>query len=62
VAGDAVTASGEAVGSVTTAGVSPRLGPVAMAYLRRSHCEPGTAVEVRGAPATVVALPMQAPA
>jgi aminomethyltransferase len=45
------------VGRVTTAAVSPRLGPIAMAYVHRSRAEAGTEVEVDGAPATVVALP-----
>src|SRR5262249_22712267 len=52
-----ITADGESIGHVTTAGVSPRLGPIAPGYLHRSHFEPGTAVTVDGAPATVVALP-----
>ena len=56
-AGAGVTADGREVGRVTTAAVSPRLGPVALAYVHRSHFEPGTAVEVGGAAATVVALP-----
>ncbi len=59
-AGATVTADGRAVGRVTTAGVSPRLGPVALAYVHRSHAEPGTAVAVEGAPATVTALPFPA--
>jgi tRNA-modifying protein YgfZ len=56
-AGDPVTAEGKDVGRVTTAAVSPRLGPVALAYVHRSRADPGSAVEVAGAPATVVALP-----
>ena len=57
-AGTAVLAEGREVGRVTTAGASPGLGPIAMGYVHRSHYEPGTIVEVAGAPATVVALPM----
>src|SRR5262249_39507886 len=34
------------VGVVTSSVRSPRLGTVALAYLRRGHHEPGTAVEV----------------
>jgi folate-binding protein YgfZ len=49
-----VTAEGKDVGRVTTAAVSPRLGPIALAYVHRSHFAPGTAVEVGGARATVV--------
>ncbi len=56
-AGDAVTAEGKDVGRVTTAGISPRFGAVALAYVHRSRSEPGSLVDVAGAPATVVALP-----
>lgn len=53
-AGAPLTASGKDVGRVTTAAVSPRVGPIALGYVRRTHFAPGTAVEVNGAPATVV--------
>jgi folate-binding protein YgfZ len=53
-AGAAVVVEGREVGRVTTAAVSPRLGPIALAYVHRGHFAPGTAVEVGGAPATVV--------
>jgi folate-binding protein YgfZ len=56
-AGATVRAEGQDVGRVTTAGVSPRLGPIAMAYVHRKAFEPGTTVEVDGRPATVAALP-----
>lgn len=56
-AGATVTAEGTEVGRVTTAGVSPRLGPIAMAYVHRRAFEPGTAVEVDGSKAVVEALP-----
>jgi folate-binding protein YgfZ len=56
-AGAPVRAASQDVGRVTTAGVSPRLGPVAMAYVHRKAFEPGTAVEVDGHPATVASLP-----
>jgi len=56
-AGDTVRAEGAEAGRVTTAAVSPRLGPIAMAYLHRSRAEPGSTVEVGGSPATVMALP-----
>src|SRR5262245_38880309 len=51
------------VGRVTSAAWSPgRSRPVALAFVRRQHAEPGTAVTVRWdggqAPATVTALPM----
>ncbi len=54
VAGTPVTAEGHDVGRVTTAAVSPRLGPIALAYVHRNHFAPGTAVEVGGARATIV--------
>jgi folate-binding protein YgfZ len=56
-AGTAVRADGAEVGRITTAAVSPRRGPIAMAYIHRRSFEPGTAVEVDGAPAVVSALP-----
>jgi folate-binding protein YgfZ len=52
--GAPVTADGQEVGRVTTAAVSPRLGPIAMGYVHRSHFAPGTRVLVDGAPAVVV--------
>jgi folate-binding protein YgfZ len=52
--GTAVTASGKEVGWITTSAVSPRLGPIALAYVHRSHFAPGAAVEVDGRTATVV--------
>ena len=53
-AGATVRVEGREVGRVTTAAVSPRLGPIALAYVHRGYFAPGTAVEVDGAPATVV--------
>jgi folate-binding protein YgfZ len=53
--GTPVTAEGKEVGQVTTAAVSPRLGPIALGYVHRGHFAPGAAVEAGGAPATVVA-------
>ena len=52
--GAVVSAEGREVGRVTTAAVSPRLGPIALAYVHRGHFAQGTAVLVDGAPATVV--------
>jgi folate-binding protein YgfZ len=57
-AGASVLAAGKEVGRVTTAAVSPRLGPIALAYVHRDHADPGTGLLVRGAAATVVGLPM----
>jgi folate-binding protein YgfZ len=43
---------GNEVGQVASSVVSPRLGPIALAYLRRGSQEPGTVVEVQGDGAT----------
>jgi folate-binding protein YgfZ len=60
-AGDAVTCEGAEAGRVTTAAVSPQLGPIAMAYVHRSRFEPGTRVDVGGQAATVSLLPLERP-
>ena len=52
--GTPLAAEGREVGRVTTAAVSPRLGPIALAYVHRSHFAAGAAVEAGGAPSTVV--------
>lgn len=57
-AGDEIRLEGKPVGAVTTAGVSPTHGPVAMGYVHRSAFEPGTRVSVADAEAEVVALPL----
>jgi len=57
--GATVSAGGRDVGRVTTAAESPRLGPIAMAYVHRNHFEPGSAVEVAGVAATVALLPLE---
>jgi len=56
--GAVVRAEGKDVGVVTTAGVSPRLGPIAMAFVHRSRHEVGSTVEVDGQSAVVAALPL----
>ncbi len=55
--GAAVFAEDKEIGRITTAARSPRLGPVALAYVHRNQAEPGTAVSVGGEPATVVQVP-----
>ena len=45
------------VGRITSAVHSPSLGPIALAYVRRSACAEGTALDTGGAQATVVPLP-----
>jgi tRNA-modifying protein YgfZ len=47
---------GKAVGRLGSTCVSPRLGPIALALVRR-EAEPGATVEVGGTPAEVVGLP-----
>jgi tRNA-modifying protein YgfZ len=44
--GAKVLHAGAEIGQVTSSVVSPRLGPIALAYLRRGHQDPGIAVEV----------------
>ncbi len=52
--GAVLTVGGKSVGRVTTAAASPRLGPIALAYVHRDHFDAGTVVEADGTPATVV--------
>ncbi len=60
-AGATVQAEGKPAGKVTSAVISPRLGPIALAVLRRPYHEPGATVQVltEAGPvqATVTALP-----
>ena len=58
-AGDIIQAGGKEVGRLTTTGISPDLGAIAMGYVHRSVAEPGTAVEVASAPAVVARLPLR---
>jgi folate-binding protein YgfZ len=58
-AGAPIRAEDRQVGRVTTAAVSPRLGPIAMGYVHRSRLEPGTRVEVGGTEGTVEPLPLE---
>ncbi len=46
--GAAVQAEGRGAGEVTSAVVSPTLGPIALAVIKRPHFSPGTVVMVRG--------------
>ena len=61
VRGAAVSAGDKDIGRVTSAAVSPRLGPIALAYVHRNQAEPGTAVSVDGRTATVVEVPFPNP-
>ena len=56
--GTVLRAEGRDVGVVTTAGVSPRLGAVAMAFVHRSRAEPGSTIEAGETRGTVAALPL----
>ncbi len=56
------TSEGDLAGTVTSAALSPRLGALALAVLKRPHHAPGTALRVGGAdgqPALVAALPFE---
>ncbi len=53
-AGGKVVRDGAEIGQVTSAVTSPRLGSIAMAYLKRGHWEPETPVEVEGMAGVVV--------
>ncbi len=56
--GESVQAEGRAVGVITSAAISPRHGPVALAVLKRPHHEPGASVTVGdGVSAQVSSLP-----
>jgi folate-binding protein YgfZ len=57
-AGTALRAADKEIGRVTTAAVSPRFGPIALAFVHRSHFEPGTVVDAGGVRATVASLPL----
>jgi tRNA-modifying protein YgfZ len=56
-AGSSVTSEGKPAGIITSIAISPRLGPIALAVLRRPYHEPGTAVSVGEIKGTVEALP-----
>jgi folate-binding protein YgfZ len=53
---------GRDAGDITSAAVSPRFGPIALAYVRTAYAEPGTVVGVEGTGVTgrVVELPFAA--
>ena len=57
-AGTVLRAGDKEIGRVTTAAVSPRLGPIALAFVHRSHFEPGTVLDAEGVAATVASLPL----
>jgi folate-binding protein YgfZ len=57
--GTELTSAGQSVGQVTSSAISPKLGsPLALAYVRRGHHEPGTQFDTAQGPAEVIALPL----
>jgi folate-binding protein YgfZ len=56
-AGTRLTAGDKDAGVLTTSGLSPRHGAIAMGYVHRSQAEPGSIVDAGGTPAEVAALP-----
>jgi len=57
--GTKLSVAGKEVGQVTRAAFSPAAGhAIAMAYLRREHATPGTALESPSGAASVIALPL----
>jgi folate-binding protein YgfZ len=60
VAGATIAAAGrDDAGKVTSQVVSPRFGPIALAYVHKSAWDPGTEVRVGEQTATVVELPFR---
>ena len=57
--GTVLTMAGKGVGRITTAGVSPELGAIAMGYVHRGAAEPGTEVDAGGVRAVVGRLPLR---
>jgi tRNA-modifying protein YgfZ len=57
-AGTPLRVGDKEIGRITTAAVSPRHGPIALAFVHRSHFEPGTVVDASGIRATVASLPL----
>ncbi len=55
--GSAVTAGTAEVGEVTSSCWSPRAGPIALAFVRSAHSEPGTALLAANRPVRVAQLP-----
>ncbi|MEZ4332097.1 MAG: glycine cleavage T C-terminal barrel domain-containing protein [Myxococcota bacterium] len=62
-AGGGLSVAGRTTGELTSVVRSPSQGWIALAYVRREHAEPGTAIEIAGGgSARVVALPFVPPA
>ncbi len=58
-AGQDITTDGKTAGRVTSAGVSPEFGAIAMGYVHRSHADEGAMVDIDGARAEVRILPFR---
>ena len=60
-AGQSLSAQEREVGEVTSACLSPHVGPIGLGYVRRDFTEPGTRLEAEVGPVRVSALPFVAP-
>jgi len=58
--GDEITVDGRGVGVVTSAALSPSMGPLALAVVKRPHNTPGLTGIVGGQTVTIAALPFAA--
>ncbi len=54
-----ILAAGVEIGYITSAVASPRLGAIALGYVRRGHEQPGTRVAVAGQAAEISGLPFE---
>lgn len=54
-----ILAEEKVIGRVTTAGMSPEFGPIAMGYVHRSHADPGNQVHVGEIKAETTSLPFR---
>lgn len=59
VPGTEIEVEGRRVGAVTSAAVSPRFGPIALAVIRRPHHAPGTAIAAGETRGVIAALPFE---
>lgn len=55
-----ILAEEKVIGRVTTAGISPEFGPIAMGYAHRSHADPGNQGLVDGIKVEITSLPFRA--
>lgn len=60
-AGQSLRAQEREVGEVTSACLSPQVGPIGLGYVRRDFAEPGTLLEAEVGPVRVSGLPFVAP-